>query len=212
MHNKAYAGGAISVYDIPLSSTVSIQNNVFFGNFAFKGGAIHYGYAMLGLEVQQNIFLNNSASMFGLTFSTEANKVIWTKPLPPFFGIYSGDILPPYAVTLVDRFDGVVAAIEWSSDAFVANVSITLPNGSIGNAVIDKSFQKPLLNHEEEVLFEASVLYGLPGEYSLVISPIGRTNEPRFTLKANVTVLPCNRPRVESTYMTGAYKSCVYRK
>jgi hypothetical protein len=197
-------------YETRNTSIFVIQNH-FVSNRAMQGGAIFFSQLPSSLKIVNCSFHSNEAYLYGDTFASVADTLLWTKIIAVDV-VLSGATLPPFAVAMLDVFGQDIVPINFRLDFVFIEVQIQCSGDHVQTcqATIATEIAKPLLSTESP--FTKTEVLGYPGRYTLVISPVINYDKSRFRVEKNLTISECQTPDILFTFPHESLPRCVLRK
>jgi hypothetical protein len=191
---------------------LNISHSLFTHNHAEQGGVLFFEDMLPLSYVKDCLFYDNSALRYGATFASLGVRSMYIKRLGEQV-IDSGSTLPPYSLAIVDYFWEIVKPVAIKSDfvyfqSFLCETHVQNKTCSL----VFKGSDKPMLQDDNEALFDEVEILATPGVYSLTISPILNYKGASFTLSSNITVEECSKPKKSKLLRMEPFPRCILRK
>jgi hypothetical protein len=176
-----------------------------------QGGAIFFEGPSFNLTITNCTFYANQAALYGDTFASVAQELIWTKEIA-VDGLHSGDTLPFFSVAMMDIFQQSILPLGFRVDFVFVEIQLLCfgPEKEPCQASVATEIAKPVLGSESP--FSKTEVIGYPGTYTLLISPVLNYDRSRFRLEKNITILECLDPSILFTFARETVPRCVLRK
>jgi hypothetical protein len=199
-----YAPRGLIVIKLADDIHITVSSCVFQNNLADQGGAVFidspYKKTIANwdlnelrktkLGIRRNVFLNNTAYLYGHTFASGVFALEWINSPKTFSGM-SGEALPEFSVIPLDMFGEHIIPIGFDAIGLGASLQ---SNYSETFAQLLGPSQGFLLQNQRIFNFSKLTMVGNPGIYSLVVAPIVHYNPVNLSLFFNVTIIPCGYP------------------
>jgi hypothetical protein len=190
------------------------QYNLFMNNSARQGAVIFLPSTDIDtLSLSSNQFVNNEARLYGSSMASVAVRMEWVKSnLSSAIHVVSGDVLPPFSVTVVDIFSTVIVPRELQVDFFFVNITLIGDDAKRHVAAqIEAESQKGMLQGEKWIEFRNAEVVGIPGRYELLIAPALNYDRDTFYLNSSILIKQCESPKVNFQSGTDAFPRCITR-
>jgi hypothetical protein len=210
MDNRVIIGTLFFGDHRPIEGNVIIRNNVFTNNRAQMGGVFFISKS-IPAQINNNTLINNSASLYGNSCGSTGQEMIFIRPLPKNLTLKSGKTLPTFSVALLDLFGNIVKPVGFN-DMFVPGIRIHSSSQSKQFTIqgsISKQSQSPMLQWENEALFEFAEFTGLPGDYILIIEPVINYDKSVYFLTSQFRVAECQDPYINYQLEGESFPRCV---
>jgi hypothetical protein len=166
-----------------------------------------------------NVFINNTATLYGPTFAGHSSKLVLTRVQTNLFVVggdirlLSGGIFPFFSVFVQDMFNQTVVPSELRRDFLIAYASVTNRDGvnTITNATTLVGFEESMLQGARAATFNRLQVVGLAGDYSLLILPRLNFDPLVINARVNFSLSECMLPRVMHTFGKEPFPQCVNR-
>jgi hypothetical protein len=210
LNNHAFYGGAILLAQMDYGNNVILEQNIFDSNTALQGGAIFFSVMNPVSLIAKNIFVNNTASLYGSTFAGSAQMLRLLKPQNGTFQVFSGDVFPTFGVFLQDVFFQTIVPSELLVDLLVADATVV---GTVDNEVPEAAaivgYQEVMLQGNNAAWFRSLQIVGSAGEYTLSILPSINFHPSLINASVNFTLKECTWPNTLQKFKHEPYPRCV---
>jgi hypothetical protein len=219
LYNKGGYGGAICIESLGIAATLHITNNTFYMNSAQQGGAIHLSVMRILSGIRNNLFINNSAVLFGSTFAGARDKLALISPkatnaVTNNIELVSGDLFPEFSVYVQDTFSQRIVPSDFFVDFLIAFVTVThqLDSDSPPKASVAVGYEEAMLQDEEAASFNKLQVVGLQGSYALLILPRINFDPAVINARLNFSMKECLSPKILHSFGQEPFPRCVSRK
>jgi hypothetical protein len=222
-NNYAVYGGAIYLGPLGLGAKVQLSQNLFHSNAALQGGAVYFFMNNLFPLLHNNLFVNNSAILYGHTFAGVGHKLCLLESQSRNMGqpqstetaatiqLLSGDVFPTFNVFVQDLFFQTIVPSGVLVDLLVASATVvTARNRTLTpEAAAVVGFEEAMLQGDDSATFTSLEIVGLAGEYTLLIVPKINYDPARINAALNFTLKECGWPKVQHHVKNEPFPRCI---
>jgi hypothetical protein len=218
---SASYGGVIYLARMVPAARFQIEQNIFDSNTALQGGAIFYSLNSPYSFVANNLFVNNTASLYGPTFAGIADKLRLLErqssymnnshsPQPNNVQLWSGDVFPTFGVFIEDIFSQHILPSEFFVDFLVADATVLgAVDNEVPEAAVIVGYEEVMLQGNDAAWFTSLQIVGSAGEYRLLIRPRINYDPLLFNARVNFTLKECASPKILQRFNQEPYPRCI---
>jgi hypothetical protein len=189
---------------------VTVRDSRFYNNVALQGVAFFYPLFYYQSVLERNTFVGNEARLYGDTFATLAERMIWRRFPGDRVFIDSGDYLPEFSVALVDAFRTVVIPASLTVDFLFVNLTMKHTLQSKRAWMMQES-NKGMLQGDDGVSFSKAQVLGNPSDYELMVAPVINYDRAKYRLNTSVTIQACLAPKIWHQFEKEPVARCIKR-
>jgi hypothetical protein len=216
-NNSAIYGGVIRFAPLGLAAKFHLVQNIFDSNTALQGGAIFFSLNNTISLIADNVFVNNTATLYGPTFAGIAHELCFLNTQGSIANnsysfqkskvqIFSGDVFPTFGLFFQDVFFQTLVPSGVRVDLLVAYARVLRANGSEPpEAAAIVGYEEAMLQGEDAARFKSLQIVGSAGEYTLFVSPKINYDPLHFNASVKFTLKECAFPNTLQRFHNEPY-------